>query len=137
MKKNKWENLFDEFLDLIEFRLIKYKNNYNKNSNEYGCWGLIDSQGANLGDIEEDRFNNATDIIEKLNIYIDDYIIDSIITHAQELNIPISFNDSFQHMLKYRNDFPEENQWDFNILDMICNHSEKINLKNCIYEEED
>ena len=37
-KKNRWEELFDELLDLIEFRLIKYPDG----------WGLLDRQGANM-----------------------------------------------------------------------------------------
>ena len=48
-KKNRWEELFDELLDLIEFRLIKYPDG----------WGLVDRQGANLGDIESDRFDSS------------------------------------------------------------------------------
>lgn len=134
-KINKWENLFDEFLDLIEFKLVKYPNNYNKDSDEYGYWGLIDIQGGNIGNIEGDRFNNAKEIFDRMYIYIDDYIINSIIEHAQELNIPISFEDSSEQILKYRNEFPKDNQWDLDILDMICNHSENINLKNCMYKE--
>lgn len=48
-KKNRYETLFEEFMDLTEFTLIKYKDG----------WGLHDRQGGNLGDIESDRFENA------------------------------------------------------------------------------
>ena len=62
--QNKYEKLFCSFLDLTEFSLIKYKDGF----------GLEDRQGANLGDIEGDRFETAEQIFERMSIYIDDYI---------------------------------------------------------------
>lgn len=41
-KKNGRECLFDQFLETINFRLVKYPSG----------WGLIDKQGADLGNIE-------------------------------------------------------------------------------------
>ena len=51
-QQNKYEKLFDEFLDLAEFRLVRHQNGYDEYADEYGHWSLIDNQGANLGDIE-------------------------------------------------------------------------------------
>lgn len=127
-KQNKWEKLFDEFLDLIEFKLVKSKNGY---------FHLEDYTNANLGNIEAEEFDNADWILDRLSNYVNDYIIDSIIEHAQELDVPICYNDTNLHILKYRNNFHEDNQWDFDILDMICNHAQEIDLENCTYEEED
>ena len=62
-KRNRWEELFDELLDLIEFRLIKYPDG----------WGLVDRQGANLGDIESDRFDSSVTLIDRLEVYVRDY----------------------------------------------------------------
>ena len=43
--KNKYEKLFDEFISITDFRLVKYMDGF----------GLIDLQGADLGEIESDR----------------------------------------------------------------------------------
>lgn len=37
---------------------------------------LKDLTGANLGDIESDTFLNASDLVERLEPYINDYILD-------------------------------------------------------------
>ena len=63
--KNTYEKLFDEFLDLTEFRLLKHKD---------GTFSLEDQQCANLGDIEDDRFTSASEILDRMDIYIQDYI---------------------------------------------------------------
>lgn len=59
--------LFEGLLDLIEFTLVK---------NEDGTYSLRDNQGANLGGIEEDEFEDARDVIGRLDIYINDYFLD-------------------------------------------------------------
>ena len=61
--QNRWEDLFEGFLDLTEFTLIKYSDG----------WGLYDRQCGNLGDIESDRFDNASDIFDRMDTYITDY----------------------------------------------------------------
>ena len=67
-KQNRWEELFEGWLDLTDFTLIKYKDG----------WGLYDKQCGNFGDIESDRFENATQIIDRMEIYIDDYIFEDL-----------------------------------------------------------
>ena len=60
-QQNKWEQLFEEFMDLTEFSLIKHKNPKLVLSYEdpdgnpieevhEGVWSIYDRQGANLGD---------------------------------------------------------------------------------------
>ena len=60
-----------EILDAVEFT---YKINKN------GTVSLVDELGANLGNIESDEFtinnNLAMAIIDRLSIYIEDYITD-------------------------------------------------------------
>lgn len=137
-QQNKWEKLFDEFLDLTEFTLVRHQNDYNVRTDERGHWSLIDNQGANLGDIESDRFENASQILERMDIYIDDYIITDIEELAEENNINLSDWESWgwDYLLSYRDKFPQDCQYEFDLLDMICNHFEEINLENCTYEEE-
>lgn len=59
-----------EFLSIFEFSYEITEDNKIR---------LIDWQGANLGEIEEERFeindDTVTNIIERMGIYIDDYII--------------------------------------------------------------
>ncbi len=59
-----------EFLSIFEFSYDITEDNKIR---------LIDWQGANLGEIEEERFeindNTITNIIERMSTYIDDYII--------------------------------------------------------------
>ena len=60
-----------DILDIVEFT---YKINKN------GTVSLVDELGANLGNIESDEFtinnNLAIAIIDRLSIYIEDYITD-------------------------------------------------------------
>lgn len=136
-KQNKWEKLFDEYLDLIEFKLIKHQNDYDEYHDEIGYYGLIDIQMANLGDIQSRRYKTAAQILDDLDSYLEDYIISPLLDCLDEVSLdpqnPIS-NSFWSELLKYKNLIPE-NEWDFNVLDMICNHFEEINLENCTYEE--
>ena len=128
-QQNKYEKLFDEFLDLTEFTLVKHQND----------WSLIDNQCGNIGDIEGDRFKSATEILDRMDCYTEDYIVRPI---EQELEfqaidsvVRLRALCSWEDILEYRHCLPN-NQWDFDVLDMICNHFEEINLENCTYEEE-
>ena len=135
-QQNKWEKLFDEFLDLTEFALVKHK----PNDYEYdpARWSLIDNQGGNLGNIESDRFVGADQILERMDVYIHDYIIEDIEKLAEENDIDISDWDGWgwDYLLSYRDKFPQDCQYEFDLLDMICYHFEEINLENCTYKEE-
>lgn len=55
-------------LDLYEFDLIYVGNKF----------FVKDRQGANLGDIESDAFNTLADVIDRMQIYYNDYILESI-----------------------------------------------------------
>ena len=98
-QKNKYEKLFDEFLELTEFRLVRHQNDYDEYSDEYGHWSLIDCQGANLGDIENDRFKSATQILDRMDIYIHDYIVEDIEACLDEAGYDLSQSRSAQRKL--------------------------------------
>ena len=124
--RNKWESLFDQFLETIEFRLVKYPDG----------WGLIDKQGANLGDIESDRFCDAVSIIDRLDIYTQDSFVDDICETMDR-----SSSEDWTKLLHDARETmtPEElehHRYDLEILDMICAHPQEINLKNCRFTEE-
>lgn len=119
---NRWEALFDEFMDLIEFSLVKHKE----------CWSLIDNQGANLGDIQSETFGSAVDIFDRLTMYIDDYIIRPLeddLDNRGETNVP----HTFEEFLERRDEF-ENYTFELAIIDMICNHANDIDLNQCTYE---
>jgi hypothetical protein len=138
-QQNKWEKLFDEFLDLTEFTLVKHQNDWNRATDEYGHWSLVDNQGGNIGNIEGDRFSSATQILERMDIYIHDYIITDIEELAEENGVDISDWDGWgwDYLLSYRDKFPQDCQHEFDLLEMICFGFEEINLENCTYEEEE
>ena len=140
--QNKWEELFEEFLDLIEFKLLK-KTNY-----DWGMWSLIDSQGANLGNIEEDEFVNATGIIDRLDVYINDYFFDDLERELDAYKVDLEEREvpwSAEEWLALRDDvdFYNKNKeyfdnhlFEFNVLDMIVHHTQDIDLENIYYENE-
>lgn len=101
-------------------------------------WSLIDNQGGNIGDIEGDRFKNAAEILIRMDSYTDDYITEPLEIFAGMEGIDISDweNWGWDCLLSYRDKFPQDWQWHFDVLDMICFHDEEINLENCTYEEE-
>ena len=133
-QQNKYEKLFDEFLDLTEFILVRHQNDYDEYADEYGHWSLIDSQGANLGDIEDDRFKSAAEILDRMDIYIHDYIIEDIQECLNEAGYDY-YTGNYQGMIEYCRGKLPENKWDLDVLDMIINHFDEIKLENCFYEE--
>lgn len=119
--KNTYEKLFDEFLSITEFRLLKHKD---------GTFSLEDQQCANLGDIEDDRFASASEILDRMDIYIQDYLIEDIEDALDEESITIDCD--WKEYGKYRDLIPDYG-FDFDLLDMIINHSNEVDLNNCDY----
>ena len=119
--KNTYEKLFDEFLSITEFRLLKHKD---------GTFSLEDQQCANLGDFEDDRFASASEILDRMDIYIQDYLIEDIEDALDEESIEIDCD--WKEYGKYRDLIPDYG-FDFDLLDMIVNHSNEIDLNNCDY----
>lgn len=126
--KNKWEKLFNEFMELTEFGLVKYDN---------GSWGVEDFQRANLGNIEGDRFYSAMQIFDRMDVYIEDYFLRDIDDLLDEKNIEIDWDFTCEAYLKNAKDLLPDVAWEFEVLDMICNHFDEIDLNNCFYEEKE
>lgn len=124
--KNKYEKLFDDFISTTDFKLVKYSDGF----------GLVDLQGANLGDIEEDRFETAEDVFDRMDIYINDYYLNDICELLHDRDIEATWPFTCEDYLKNAKYLLPEYPWDFEILDMICYHANEINLENCDYEEE-
>lgn len=119
--KNTYERLFDEFLNITGFRLLKHKD---------GTFSLEDQQCANLGDIEDDRFETASEVLDRMDVYIQDYLIADIEDALDEESVEIDCD--WKEYEKYRDSIPDY-KFDFDLLDMIVNHSDKVDLNNCDY----
>lgn len=146
-KQNKWEKLFEEFLECVEFTLVKYKTT----DDEYDPWrwGVHDRQGANLGDIESDRFTCAEDILDRMDTYITDYFYADLEDELNAYEVDLEWRevpDGATEWLLLKNDakfvnknkkYFDEHSFEFNVLDMMVNHVDEINLENIYYEEGD
>ena len=121
--KNKYEELFDSFLSITDFRLVKYLDGF----------GLMDLQGANFGEIESDRFKTAEDIFDRMDIYINDYFITNIDELLDGKDIEVTWNNDYVSYLEHAKPLLPEYNFDFDILDMICYHADEIDLNNCNY----
>ena len=119
--KNTYEKLFDEFLNITEFLLLKHKD---------GTFSLEDRQRANFGDIEDDRFETASEILDRMDVYIQDYLVVDIEDALDEESIAIDCD--WEEYGKYRDLIPDY-RFDFDLLDMIVNHSNEVDLNNCDY----
>ena len=129
--KNTYEKLFDEFLDLTEFSLLKHRTESDDADVGAGLFSLEDHQGANLGDIESERFETAAQILDRMDNYIQDYIVEALSDILDEAGINLE-EDTWEGLLEYRDKIPEAD-WDFDVLDMIINRPDKIDLNNCDY----
>ena len=138
--KNKYEELFDSFLSITDFKLIKYEEELEgKDETEDfqdGLWGLMDLQGADLGNIESNRFKTAAQIFARMNIYITDYFLNDIDELLEEKDIEVTWGGTCEEYLKNAKQLLPDYQFDFDILDMICNHAEEINLENCNFQND-
>lgn len=119
--KNTYEKLFDEFLNITEFLLLKHKD---------GTFSLEDRQYANFGNIEDDRFETASEVLNRMDVYIQDYLVVDIEDALDEESIAIDCD--WKEYGKYRDMIPDY-RFDFDLLDMIVNHSNEVDLNNCDY----
>ena len=78
-----------ELLDVYELDIIV---------NDDLTLSVYDRQGGNLGDIESEKFNTFDDIIERMDIYHNDYIVRAL----EEINdVNESDFDNWEDMYKY------------------------------------
>lgn len=117
---NKFEKLFDDFLELAEFTLVKYHDG----------WGLRDKQEGNLGNIEDDRFRDAFELIDRMDAYIEDYLVRPI---TENLGI-VSYGTTWGEMAKKYKGNAGDSDFDVLMLDALCNHPDEICLENCKHE---
>ena len=131
-KQNKWEKVFDEYMEYIHFRLVKHSDDSDSEYDEFGEWSLVDLTGGNLGDIERERFANAMSIIDRLEIYHADHFVNELI-EATGLNAVKLQSEGWGELFNYREQLSPKYSREFDYLEMICFHFDEIDLENCHY----
>jgi len=124
--RNEWEKLFDEFMDLTEFSLIKHPDN---------MWSLVDRQGGNLGGIEGDRFGGSMGLLDRMDIYIQDYLAKPLEECLTEAGHKVPEYRDWSELVAFAKSVSFPYAGDVAMLDMICNHPDEIDLNNCCFEK--
>lgn len=120
-----YERLFIEFLSSLRFTLDRYDDGF----------ALVDNADANLGGIEQERFQCAAEIIERLDDYIFDSIIADIDDALDERSVEITWENSCEAYLEHAGKLlPDDYSSDLDYLDMICNHAEEIDLQKAVLQ---
>lgn len=68
-----WIDLFEQLMDLYEFRV-----HIETNEDGEEILKLEDLQRGNIGDIESEEFNDYYEILERMEAYHEDYIVDAL-----------------------------------------------------------
>lgn len=115
-----YSKVFEEMLDVMEFELAKYDDGF----------GLIDRQGGNLGDIESDRFEDAQSLIDRLDIYLEDYYFADLDeaweAEGFEGDIPETAEDWVGFMNEHKS-FKEEYRHEYDVMNMIAYRDVDLN----------
>lgn len=131
----KYDAVCRAFLDLIEMELVRYEDGF----------GVIDLQGANLGDIQSDRFQNASELFDRLDIYINDYYITDLEEEYTEYfdtpdgESPYHTAEDWCEMFKLivfkgsaAEKFITAHLHEFQVLDMILNYADEVSLDDVL-----
>ena len=123
--KGDFTDLFVNFLYSTEFALDKDEDGYY----------LVDLQGANLGNINKDRFQSAEEIFDRMEVYIEDYFVDDLEDWAEYYKIELP--GSYEEMLHFINDNDEypltdNEKYSYEVLDMVVNHYDDIDLEKAL-----
>lgn len=121
----RYTKIFLKMLGFMEFRLIKDENGY----------GLEDHTGANWGDIEDDRFDNASEIVDRMDIYFEDYYFCDLGEAAtEEYDVDTSSFSAVEWVsfMNEHEDFKQHRQHDFEVMDLLAYHLNDVNLEKII-----
>ena len=114
MNKDYWDyKNIDYFVDSMDFGiLVEYNPDEKKN-----MLRLHDLQGANLGGIEEEWFADFEEVVDRMDIYIDDYFIRPV---EEEFGDEIEDWNVLSELYNQLIDLPKERKhgWEWTI-DMI------------------
>ena len=110
------EQLFDELLETLNFSLIKYDDG----------WGIKDKEGANLGDIETERFMDAISIVDRLDSYIADSIVADLLAQTGLSDSDFGCWSDLVEMAREKG-VPQS---DTELLEFVCSYP-KVDLERC------
>lgn len=103
-------NLFEDMLDLYEFDLAV---------DDEGFWRVVDRQSANLGGIEQDKFETLASIVDRMDAYHNDYIIEDLENYFPEIEYS-NWEDLYKELISLSNDEDlSEFEFDIRVLEMI------------------
>lgn len=104
-----------EFLNEFDFDVYK-----SKDDNGEVTYKLRDTQGANLGDIESESFYDIDSIVDRLDIYYNDYIISDVEDNLKDLashsagydildkwNESHSYKDMYDYLIELQAKYPD------------------------------
>lgn len=121
VQATRFSKIFKSMLDSVDFALEKYGDGF----------GLMDLQGANWGDIESDRFKTPSEIVQRLDIYIEDSYNNDLHEEASYYYGDKTLPDSCEDWLSFmdnHSEFKEKYMFEYEVIDMIVNHLEEVNL---------
>ena len=119
---NYYYNLFEDMLDLYEFDLAV--------DNE-GFWRVVDRQAGNLGGIEQEQFNTLADILDRMEAYHNDYIIEDLEKCFPEIEYS-NWEDLYKQLVglfKRNKEDLSEFEFDIRVLEMILYGVEALSNK--------
>lgn len=116
---NNYTQMFVELLDLMELTLEKDDDGY----------VVFDNQ---VGSYRHDKavYSNASHIFDDTEAFINDYIVRALEDTEKDLiGTEYDYRDLQDYVNYLKNtEVYREAKWDVDVLDMICNHSDEINL---------
>lgn len=112
-----WDyKVVEEVLDLMEFELLVSKN-------EDGdlILKLHDLQGANLGDIESEEFDDLNQVMDRLSgAYCTDYIEEPLCEEFEnEIEDWENYIDLYNQIMNLSYERRKNNMWDINVLGLF------------------
>lgn len=117
--------LFEDYLEMLDFELVKHDDGY----------GVIDKQGGNLGGIENERFANCIELVDKLDIYTNDCVVYPIEKELESYGYYDYPQNDWGGLMNFCWEKLDDKRlrymrWELDILDLICDYSRvaKINL---------
>ncbi len=120
-----YTKVFEEALGSLEMDLVKHLDGF----------GLQDAQGANLANIEAERFDDASEITDRLmGSYINDYYFNDLEDEAeQDVSDFISENcpSTAEEWVQFMDDHPSflsNHTFEYNVMNMLAHHEDEVDL---------
>lgn len=124
-----WENcgkdyyidMFEQLMDLYEFDIYKVTNDEKKE-----VLKVYDRQGGNLGGIEQEEFNDYMEILDRMEAYHIDYIVEPLVESLWQYDFMedcATWEDILKVAKKNSQQLLDDGdlEWDLRALDLIVN----------------